>query len=85
MGYSPLTHINPCPVCQSICGGPQLRRRWRWKTGAWLKLECACGVAGAWQKADPKQRDENVAADGWAMIAGRWEPKRPPPPMPSKK
>ncbi len=82
MGYIPTLSVAPCPGCHSICGKPKLRTRLKWRTGRWVRLECACGIAGAWQKPEPCSfsNDWNVAGRGWQIIAG--SVARPPPPKP---
>ena len=82
MGYTPRIGVAPCPGCHSICGEPKLRHRFRWRTGFWVRLECACGIAGAWQRDETSNVPWNIAARGWSIVAGYW-PMTPPPPKPS--
>lgn len=79
MSYIPIIAVAPCPGCQSICGGPMLRRRFRWRTGIWVRLECPCGICGAWQNDGGRNHPWNVAARGWSIIAGERAMSSPPP------
>ena len=81
MGYTPRLIAGPCPGCHSICGKPRLRTKLKWPTGVWVKLECQCGIAGAWQKSEPMEDQWNTALRGWAIIAPTPR-SRPPRPMP---
>ena len=76
MGYRPRPVLAPCPVCGSICGGPRVQSRFRFRTGSWYRLACPCGVSGPWQNSEYEHSPEHLAARGWVMIAG--EVERPP-------
>lgn len=82
MVYIPRVLTSPCPGCHSICGKPKLRHRFKWRTGVWVRLECACGISGAWQKDNPGTDPWNIAARGWSFVAG--EVKHPAPPKPTR-
>lgn len=70
MGYQPRSLIAPCPFCRGICGGPEIRVKWRWRRGTWVALECACGFRSPWQKDEPDRPAWNTAALAWEAIAG---------------
>jgi hypothetical protein len=80
MGYQPSVSVNKCPACHSIYGGPKLKTKGVFRQ--FVRLECKCGVAGAWQLWTDQINNWNLAARGWELVAG--EPAMPAPPPKSR-
>ena len=70
----PTVPVNDCPNCGEQ---PTVKMKF---FGSLARLQCSCGVSGAWRNWNTHSPAWNQSISGWEKVAGVLELKRPPPP-----
>lgn len=66
MVHIPKAHVSPCKNCG---GTPEVRSK---LFGLKTRMECECGVSGAWVEIDARNTNWNTSAKGWQGGKNLW-------------